>query len=104
MINLLKLKHPVFGVVWKLEEGMPAQMSSSPLDQGSKLRDNNIVRRKKGVFVRTGLLNLVLMGRAPEDLLTFLLLILHATAAVPREARKLIDTIVNAWKKSCSVR
>ncbi|GFU39235.1 hypothetical protein TNCV_1903171 [Trichonephila clavipes] len=32
------LKRPLVDVVWKLGEGVPAQVSSSSLDQGSKLR------------------------------------------------------------------
>ncbi|GFX93922.1 hypothetical protein TNCV_3412851 [Trichonephila clavipes] len=33
-----RLKHPPVGVVWKLGEGVPSQVSSSSLDYGSKLR------------------------------------------------------------------
>ncbi|GFW45940.1 hypothetical protein TNCV_4496591 [Trichonephila clavipes] len=33
-----RLKRPTIGVVWKLGEGVPAQVSSSPLVHGSKLR------------------------------------------------------------------
>ncbi|GFU40567.1 hypothetical protein TNCV_3229671 [Trichonephila clavipes] len=37
-LNLLRLKlHPV-GVVWKLGEGVPTQVSSSFLDHGSEFR------------------------------------------------------------------
>ncbi|GFU97811.1 uncharacterized protein TNCV_2532831 [Trichonephila clavipes] len=36
-LNPLKLKRPPIGVMWKLGEGMPAQMTSWSLDQGSKL-------------------------------------------------------------------
>ncbi|GFX49104.1 hypothetical protein TNCV_3077221 [Trichonephila clavipes] len=34
-----RLKRPPISVVWKLEEGVPAQVSSTSLDHGSKLRD-----------------------------------------------------------------
>ncbi|GFU22832.1 hypothetical protein TNCV_4965881 [Trichonephila clavipes] len=37
-LNLSKLKRPQVGVVWKLEEGVPAHVSSSSLSHGSKLR------------------------------------------------------------------
>ncbi|GFV45566.1 hypothetical protein TNCV_4240901 [Trichonephila clavipes] len=37
-LNLSKLKRPLVGVVWKLERELPAQMSSSSLYRGSKLR------------------------------------------------------------------
>ncbi|GFU42279.1 hypothetical protein TNCV_4554471 [Trichonephila clavipes] len=37
-LNLSRLKHPPVGVVWNLGKGVLAQMSSSSLDPGSKLR------------------------------------------------------------------
>ncbi|GFV91950.1 hypothetical protein TNCV_2976211 [Trichonephila clavipes] len=37
-LNLSKLKLLPVGVVWKLEEGVPAQVSFSSLDHRSKLR------------------------------------------------------------------
>ncbi|GFX38051.1 hypothetical protein TNCV_3836501 [Trichonephila clavipes] len=38
LLNILRLKRPPVGVVWKLGEGSAAQVSSSSLDQGLKLR------------------------------------------------------------------
>ncbi|GFW07854.1 hypothetical protein TNCV_3919871 [Trichonephila clavipes] len=37
--NLSRIKRPPVGGVWILGEGMPAQVSSSSLDQSSKCRD-----------------------------------------------------------------
>ncbi|GFX62474.1 hypothetical protein TNCV_413161 [Trichonephila clavipes] len=36
-LNMSMLKHAFVGAVWKLGEGVPAQVSSSSLDHGSKL-------------------------------------------------------------------
>ncbi|GFW65787.1 hypothetical protein TNCV_586131 [Trichonephila clavipes] len=36
-LNMSRLKHPAVGVVWKLGEEVPAQLSSSSLNHGSKL-------------------------------------------------------------------
>ncbi|GFW69304.1 hypothetical protein TNCV_486531 [Trichonephila clavipes] len=38
MLNLLKLKRPPVGEVWRLGEGVPDQVSSSSLDHSSELR------------------------------------------------------------------
>ncbi|GFS64334.1 hypothetical protein TNCV_3955321 [Trichonephila clavipes] len=41
MINMLRLKRPSIGVVWKLgEEDVRSQVSPSSLDHGSKSRDS----------------------------------------------------------------
>ncbi|GFV45863.1 hypothetical protein TNCV_2322231 [Trichonephila clavipes] len=37
-LNMSRVKHSPVGVVWKLEKGVPAQVSSSSLEHGSKLR------------------------------------------------------------------
>ncbi|GFT60891.1 hypothetical protein TNCV_3616121 [Trichonephila clavipes] len=37
-LNLLRLKRLLVGVVWKLGEKVPDQMSSTSLNHGSKLR------------------------------------------------------------------
>ncbi|GFY14555.1 hypothetical protein TNCV_4827591 [Trichonephila clavipes] len=36
MLNVSRLKRPSVGVVWKLGEGVPTQVSSSSLDHGSE--------------------------------------------------------------------
>ncbi|GFW82930.1 hypothetical protein TNCV_2209821 [Trichonephila clavipes] len=38
VLDLASLKRPPVGVVWELGEGVPAQVSSTSLDHGSKLR------------------------------------------------------------------
>ncbi|GFX08638.1 hypothetical protein TNCV_4171371 [Trichonephila clavipes] len=40
-LNLLRLKHPPVGTMRKLGEVVPAQVPSSSLDHGSKLRDSS---------------------------------------------------------------
>ncbi|GFV72626.1 hypothetical protein TNCV_2602331 [Trichonephila clavipes] len=39
-LNMSRFKRPPLGVVWKLGEGMSSQVSSSLLEQGSKLRSS----------------------------------------------------------------
>ncbi|GFS71448.1 hypothetical protein TNCV_5051521 [Trichonephila clavipes] len=42
-LNLLRSKHPTIGVMGKLGERVPDQVSSSSLDLGSKLRGSSPV-------------------------------------------------------------
>ncbi|GFT35894.1 hypothetical protein TNCV_2154501 [Trichonephila clavipes] len=40
---MLRIKHPPFGVMWKLVKGASGQVLSSSLNHGSELRDSSAI-------------------------------------------------------------
>ncbi|GFX36348.1 hypothetical protein TNCV_4932611 [Trichonephila clavipes] len=62
--NLSRIKHPPYGVVVSLER-VPAWVSSSSLDHGSKLRDPSPIALVQSYIVQCGHGNLVVKVTDP---------------------------------------
>ncbi|GFU14944.1 small subunit processome component 20 homolog [Trichonephila clavipes] len=93
VINLLKLKCPPVGMMWKLGEGVPTQLSSSSLGRGLKLQDDTLIAVKK-ITEHLDPSSIVPIRKQQSTLNTLSLILKHLGNLVPELLPSLLKVLL----------